>query len=285
MHPEPAPAPDADVTFHVFASEWWAAKRGELREKTRADYEWQLSSHLLPFFAAHHLSQITVAEVDRYRNEKVHESGRRVQALAVWEQRLAREDDPGRRWEIARQRPPKPLSAASINKTLTRLGQILDVTDEYGMIQRNPLRVNPRNRKLKAAKPAAPWLDRSDQIETVLDAAGELDAGSRADRRHVARRAMIATLMFASFRLDEMLSLRWRNVDLAARRLFVSDSKTAAGVRCVELLPALRDTLSTYKAACPAAKLDDLVFPTSTGRRQGQDNFRERVFERAVALR
>jgi integrase len=152
------------------------------------------------------------------------------------------------------------------------------------MIQRNPLRVNPRNRKLKATKPSAVWLDRADQIEGLLDAAGELDRDSRADRRHIARRAMIATLMFTGFRLDELLSLRWRNVDLAATRLFVADSKTDAGVRYVELLPALRDVLSTYKAARAAAELDDLVFPTSTGRQQGQDNFRERVFERSVRL-
>jgi integrase len=73
-------------------------------------------------------------------------------------------------------------------------------------------------------------------------------------------------------------------VDLAATRLFVADSKTDAGVRYVELLPALRDVLSTYKAARPAAALEDFVFPTSTGHQQGQDNFRERVFDRSVRL-
>src|SRR5450755_1456100 len=66
-HPEPAPPPVADPTFHEFASEWWAAKRDELSRKTQIDYEWQLSNHLLPFFARHRLTQITVAEVDRYR--------------------------------------------------------------------------------------------------------------------------------------------------------------------------------------------------------------------------
>jgi len=37
------------------------------QEGTRLDYRWQLSHHLLPLFKDHRLSQITIAEVDRYR--------------------------------------------------------------------------------------------------------------------------------------------------------------------------------------------------------------------------
>src|SRR5688500_15579790 len=44
--PEPAEVP----TFHVFASEWMAARRPELRPRTVADYEWALTHHLLPHF-------------------------------------------------------------------------------------------------------------------------------------------------------------------------------------------------------------------------------------------
>ncbi len=249
--PEAAPAPVADPTFHEFASEWWAAKRPEVRPNTRIDYEWQITAHLLPFFAKHHLSQITVAEVDRYRRHKVAEGS---------------------------------LSPASINKTLTRLGQILDQADEYGMIQRNPLRVNPRNRKLKAAKPPAVWLDRADQIEALLDGAGELDRRARPDRRHVPRKAILATLTFAGLRIGELLSLRWRDVDLAAGRLWVGEAKTDAGVRHVDLLPALREILTTYKVGCTNTAPNDLVFATSNGRKFSRDNLRDRVFTRAVEV-
>ena len=219
------------------------------------------ASHLLPFFAKHRLSQITVAEVDRYRKAKV-----------------------------AEQR----LSPASINKTLVRLGQILDLADEYGLITRNPLRVNPRNRKLKAAKPPAVWLDRAEQIEALLDAAAELDTRARPDRRHVPRRAMLATLVFAGVRLGELTGLRWRDVDLAAGRLYVAgepderargrQAKTEAGVRHVELLPALRETLMMYKAGCSRTGPDDLVFATSRGARFSGDNIRSRVFEPALSI-
>ena len=75
------------------------------------DYKWQLRNHLLPFLAGHRLSEITIVEVDRYRRGKVDEAS---------------------------------LSAESINKTITRLGQILEVAVEYELLARNPVRVNPR---------------------------------------------------------------------------------------------------------------------------------------------
>ena len=57
----------------MFASEWFEAHKREWTPNTRVDYRWQLSSHLLPFFYAHRLTQITIAEVDRYRAAKVRE--------------------------------------------------------------------------------------------------------------------------------------------------------------------------------------------------------------------
>jgi Phage integrase, N-terminal SAM-like domain len=52
---EPVSAPEVnrDPTFHEFASQWFEANQGEWRPKTVRDYEWQLTSHLLPFFKHH----------------------------------------------------------------------------------------------------------------------------------------------------------------------------------------------------------------------------------------
>jgi hypothetical protein len=101
-----------------------AARQGELGEATIADYAWQLSNHLLPFFHAHRLPQISVAEVDRYREFKVRE---------------------------------RVLSAESINKTITRLGQILAVAEERDLIilrdrtRGNPLQVAASARRRGSA--------------------------------------------------------------------------------------------------------------------------------------
>jgi hypothetical protein len=91
------------------------------RESSIADYSWQLSNHLLPFFHAHRLPQITVAEVDWYREFKVREG---------------------------------LVSAESINKTITRLGQILAVAEERDLIVRSPVR--GQHSQPQAPGPSAP---------------------------------------------------------------------------------------------------------------------------------
>jgi hypothetical protein len=92
-------------------------------EGTAEDYKWALVQHLLPFFVGHRLSEITVTEVDRYKTAKLAQ---------------------GR------------LNAATINKTLTRLGQILEeaVKYEHLALERNPVRVGKR--KLKVSTPNGP---------------------------------------------------------------------------------------------------------------------------------
>lgn len=239
--------PRSEPTFHEFASEWFEASKGEWRENTRLDYHWQITHHLLPFFARHRLSAITVEEVDRYRHEKV------------------REDK---------------LSATSINKTITRLGQILEVAVEYGHVPRNV--AQGKRRRVKATTPQRSYLDRAEQVEAILAAAGDLDANARSDYRGLGRRALLATLVFAGLRIGEALSLRWRDVDLAGGRLRVGEAKTAAGVREVELLPALRGELAEHKAGARAPRPDGLVFATSGGTPQTATNVRRRVLAKAV---
>ena len=121
--PNPLPAVEIDPTFWQFASEWFEATRANWSENTMKDYRWQLD-HLLPFFHAHKLSEISVAEVDRFTQAKLRE---------------------GR------------LGPASINKALTRLGQILERAVEYEIIARNPVRIGKR--KLKVPRYERDYLD------------------------------------------------------------------------------------------------------------------------------
>jgi len=92
--------PDPEPTFHAFASEWLDTRRHEFAPRTVEDYELALTHHLLPFFKDHRLSEINAQEVDRYKAAKVRER------------------------ELGK--VERPLSNRTINKTLTRLGQILD---------------------------------------------------------------------------------------------------------------------------------------------------------------
>lgn len=229
-----------DPTFHEFASEWWAEKKLEVRPNTIAAYENELSIHLLPFFKSHRLSQITVQEVDRYRANKVRE---------------------GR------------LGAETINKTLTRLSQILEVAVEYELIAKNPAK--GKRRRLKVTRPRPVHLDSALHLAVLLEAATAIDGEKKARTR--GRRAAIATLAFAGLRASELGDLVWRDVDLAAGRIYVGRSKTDAGVREVDILPVLRDELTEHKARSRNTGPDDLVFPTATGGRRDKDNIRTRV--------
>lgn len=246
--PKPKAAPQverqADPLFHDYASEWLDAHKDEWRATTYLDYEWQLTHHLLPFFRNHRLSQITIAEVDRYRAKKAKGT----------------------------------LSANSINKTITRLAQILETAVEYELIERNPAK--GKRRRLKATKPAAVWLDSAEHIEALLDAAGELDREAKSNGR-VPRRAILSTLVFSGLRIGELIALRWRDVNLADGTITVRSSKTDAGMRRIDLLPVLQDELATLKASSRGGA-NELVFPTQRGNAMNDGNVRTRILAKAV---
>jgi integrase len=115
----------------------------------------------------------------------------------------------------------------------------------------------------------------------------EYNPGRRAvktwPRRATPRRAFLATLTLAGLRISEALDLRWRDVDLPAGRLRITDAKTDAGVRLVDLLPAVREELPVHKTETWFGDPEDFVFPTGSGRRQDRNNARRRVVVKSVA--
>ena len=173
-----------------------------------------------------------------------------------------------------------PLSSRSINMTVTLLGAILERAVERGLIDRNPAR--GRHRRVPERAPTRSTLDAAGQIVALLDAAGELDRKAAKDRRHVERRATIATLTFAGLRIGELCALRWRDVDLAGGWLHVGESKTDAGRRKVKIRGALRDELLALRGRHQDAPQSGYVFATRGGGRISADNFRNRVLRAAV---
>ena len=163
----------------MFASRWWAAWKGELRPRTRENYEWRLRKHLLPFFADYAISEIDVALVEHYREHKVIERERVAQAIAVGE---PLRDTRGQR--------RVPLSNDSINKTLVTLTQVLDSAVERGLLDSNPAR--GKRRRLEAVKPIRRHLE-ADDLKELLAVAGEMD-GTLYRGHRIGRRPMIAAM-------------------------------------------------------------------------------------------
>ncbi len=246
--PEPTATHVGDPTFHEFATQWFEARRHEVAPRSVEDYRWGLTRHLLPFFKDHHLTQITIAEVDRYKTTKVRQ---REQPEAA-----------------------RGLSNGSINETLNLLAQVLEMAVEYGHIQFNPAR--GRRRRLKAAPPKRTWLE-PEQIKPLLDATVRGLRGGKTipdPRMH----ALFATAICTGLRVGELLALRWQQVNLAQGRLTVIDAKTEAGTgREIDIWPELHDVLTNYKAGAHHLKPSDHVFATATGKADTRSNIAKRL--------
>jgi integrase len=146
----------------------------------------------------------------------------------------------------------------------------------YDLIGRNPAR--GKNRRLKGSKYRGTFLVSATEIEALLAGAAELDAGGRSEPF---RRALLAALVYGGLRIDEALSLRWRHVSLPARTMRVVNAKTDAGVRVVDLRPALVDELVERRARSGGSP-DALVFGTATGGKHSPSNVRNRLLAKAV---
>jgi Site-specific recombinase XerD len=230
------PAPER--IFHEFASEWLDSRRHEFAARTVEDYELALTHHLLPFFKDHRLSEITAHEADRYKAAKVRE----------------REEE----------RVDRPLSNRTINKTLTRLGQILDAAVRYELIEHNP--VKTKVERLKESEPKRARLT-GEQVQVLLQAAGS-------------HRTLLATaIMAGGLRVSELTHLRWRDVDLRNGLLNVAASKTAAGIRQVVLESELMQLLRDHKVTASWTDPDDFIF---AGRIRSQPRERNSVRTRIL---
>jgi integrase len=247
--------------FHRFASDWVARREGELGGRTLEYYRWALRHHLLPYFASWRLEEIDAEAVDEYRRFKVvqAESCRADAAHAKGH------DGPA----------PRPLSAASINKTIEVLQAVLSLAVDYGHLERNPAAGTRRRLRLPPRAPV--HLETIDQIEALLTAARRLDEEGASPTKP--RLPIVGVLMLAGLRAGEACGLRWRDVDLGVGTLRVGRSKTRAGIRRVTLFPLLADLLTSHRHASPDAGPEALVFPSAASTQRDKDNLRSRVLD------
>lgn len=244
---------DEMPTFEAFAAKWMehrrvlGGRRGSgLSASAENDLGWRLA-HLNGWFGGMRLDAVTEEEVERYA--------------------VAKRSAPIR---------AGGLGGTSVNKSLATLESVFAMAVRHRRLDRNPVdgyRIPATARKTAHLSTAA-------QIAALLDAAGELDRGRRGRQGH--GRALLATLVFAGLRIDEALSLRWRDVDLARGVVRVRAGKTENAARTVTLLAPLRDDLLSLKAR----RGDDreaFVFGTATGRKDGATNIRKRLLAPALA--
>ncbi|HME02865.1 MAG TPA: tyrosine-type recombinase/integrase [Solirubrobacteraceae bacterium] len=276
--------PDGHQPFAPFARKVADAKKSHgLDEDTIADLEWKLG-YLVGHFGSMELLEIDVASTDGFRDELadrsrvIREAKARGRPLTETVRRRS-----GGEYE----RRKRPLSNTSINSILALLSQILQRAVDYSYIERNPMKVGQRkDRFLPSVKPARTFLE-VDELHALLDAAGELDAAARSDRR-IGRRAALATLALTGFRISELCDMRCSRVDLARARFKLLDSKTVKGIREVEMTLWNRDELARHREQRLrdgfAVGPHDHFFGAASGARRDPSRFRDRVLGRSAQL-
>ena len=255
----------SNIAFGDFAYEWLERHRRSVRPSTLDAIEARLRVRLLPFFAAHRLTEIDAREIDRFQLQQIRQR-ERIESKHAIGQRAGE----------------RPVSNATINRLVGLLAQILDDAVDYGFLTTNPARA--KRRRLRARRPARTYLESAEQIVALLDAASDLDERAGPGQRHIGRRAIVSVLVFSGLRIGELLELRWRDVDLAHGWIHVGQAKTDAGIRQVRIRPALARDLASHRERARAAVPADLVFATATGRRHSPSNIRLRVIDRARTL-
>jgi integrase len=269
---------EEDPLFLDFASDWWASKRKEgLAERTHEWWEWGLKDHLLPFLATFRLSQFNARLVDRFRDHLLDKRFPEYVLGPDGKPRANKNGEPRRHPKAGQQR----LQPRQVNAVLSMLAAILDVAEEYELIDSNPARSKRRRAKVPKRAKVGTWLD-YDQLVALLDAAQELDFGAaRAANRHLGRRALLACLFLAALRISEATALQRKDVNWNRGTIRVVDSKTPAGFRDVPMHRMLFDVMREWWERHPNPHPSALLFPSAAGTARDRNNARNRVLNPA----
>jgi integrase len=244
----PKPEPRRDVvdtgeTMHVTASRWWQRRRDELADSTQLDYRWRLD------YILEHLAPVVTAAIDPPKVDAFRE-----------------------------QLKAAGLSPRSVNMVLDLLAQVLDDAVEYGLLIANPAR--GKRRRMKVPKSRRTFLE-PDMVVDLLEEAGAWERSVPAHQRY-GRRALLAVLCLGGPRIGELTGATRARLDMHGGRLRVGESKTAAGLRDIELSAYLLDELRPHLAATSAALLERHgaalpIFHSRTGRELNGANVRNRL--------
>ena len=229
-----------NIRFSEFAQKWldeYVALR--LKPTTEADYRHIVKHHLDPYFGKFLLKNITIRIVQEYINKKVEE----------------------------------PISARTVNKTVTALHTMFSYAIRHEYMAENPVRYAVRPRQVKQEF----GYFNQNQINEFLKAASPNYY------------AFFATAVLTGARQGEPIALPWKNVDLGRGVILidrsyndlngVSDPKTRNGRRSILISDKLRKILTEHRetSSCVPSP-DDLVFCNGNGNHINHQNMMAREF-------
>jgi integrase len=246
------------------AAELWYESKTDRRASHVADLRTRLDKHILPPLGTLRLDKITVAMIEKLRND-------------------LRADE---------------YAPRTINTIVRIIGSVFRAAIRRGEIARNPVD------QVERAFMAAGEIGADDNQETTNDSdAVNPDSVLSPDEIRALLQAatpgyyriLFTTAYISGMRSGELLALKWGDVQFTSEdgrgKVFVRRSlswaradrsepvrprfyppKTKAGLRSFTIAPELVSTLKTWKLQCPHSDLD-LVFPHV----DGQPNNRDRI--------
>ena len=311
------PSVDADsepdgLTFWQAADEWIQLRRLKSENaNTRNANESPVVKHLLPFFAhaddrrsierlvteideslvqefieQKRLERDVLTDLADKLNEASEEERRSYAALKASESADLDELELTLLWRYGQQGGRHKLSDpdargrislssrglrdAEINRCMSRLSSILDrAARKHGLRIPDPT----VDLRLRVDRPARNWLW-PHHLEALARVARALDEGS--DRyAYNGREAAIWVLGLCGPRVHELCGFNWH--DLTAAGLSVRKSKTAAGVRTIQVPDIAREALELHRQRLGPPPADTPIWPTATGARRDGSSIRTSV--------
>ncbi|PVX38207.1 site-specific integrase [Janthinobacterium sp. 78] len=200
----------------------------------------RLRLHLVPYFGAKPISQITGSDVDQYKQLRLQQTslrgGDRVSTKARQNGAIAR-DNAGK------------CTPGTINRELAALSHLLNKAVEWGWIEKR----GPRITRLPEGKGRLVYLT-VEQVKRLIGCAKESDS------RHLYPYIVVA--LDTSMRTMEILSIRKENINIAQRLIHIPNAK--AGPRDQPITAYLANFLDMHMAA--TSPLQPWLFPSASSR-------------------
>jgi integrase len=269
-------APKAVPTLREIAEQWFANKKGQkLRPATLSCYRVNLDRHILRAdFADARLDQIGVGDIVAFRNQLSEKATRTGGTLAAKTVNYVLRDLEGILTYATKARLASWNPAGSVD----RVKQGSDEHDEDGAAARTDVAVT------------------QDEVLSPADCRKLIDAAPDGFDR-----AFLMTAVMSGARHDELLALKWADIDFDAGTIHFRRSlswaklpgdptrarffDTKTGRRGNRQLPCpaeLMLTLKKWRLRCPKGELD-LVFPTPAGQPQHRARILDGVLRPALA--
>ncbi|TIL59246.1 MAG: site-specific integrase [Mesorhizobium sp.] len=194
------------------------------------------------------------------------------------------------------------VSSSMVRKVLTSLGSLLADAQERGLVVRNAVREKSRARQKGKDRRQERRHKGKLKVGVDIPAREEIKAlvGALVGRW----RPVLLTAIFTGLRASELRGLRWRDLDLDRREIYVRQRadrfndigrpKSEASERTVPMPPLVANTLREWRLACPRPRTgekdvdgawvieemrpEQLVFPNGQGKVESLSNIMQRGF-------